>query len=244
MSKHLGLTLVELKRFMDMTPLFNDITFSKGKDVVLVVYEWGEGTAYVRWDIDDKKRKIRFSIDYGIRCDEAYTMQMSTFLTHLNAENDDVKMSLHPDGRVVSEGSLSYKNAPLKKDDFDNLFTSSFFFERFISELRKLSVGGFIFAQEIVKAKIDENRPILFDDFDDDDLDDISSPSLSGLFGSNTVSPIKTEPPNLDKFFQHMREVDTNSSFPKEIKKNENSELVSLINSVDKKDNDNDKEDE
>lgn len=238
MSRHFKETLEELKKFFNMTPLLEDITFSKYKNVFLAVYDygWGAGKAYARWDISNKKSNIRFSIDYGIRCEKAYIMQVSTFLTHLNEKNEEVKMVLHSDGTVISEGFLSFGNAPLKRDDFDKLFSSSFFFERFIDDIRKLSVGGFVYSREIIESKLEEDHSILLTDFDDDDeLEDIETPSL---FGASITPRKPPESPDIDSLLQKIDKQQELLRFQNDNIPNENSELVRLINSSNKKDDD------
>lgn len=238
MSKFLDCTLVGLKKFIKMTPYFEDTIFSKNK--IFVVYDWGHGKAYVRWDIDDKKRKIRFSIDYGIFCENAYVMQVSSFLTHLNEKNEEMKLILNSDGTVISKGSLSYRNAPLENNDFDELFSASLFFESFVDEIRKLSVGGFIYPHEIIKSKLEDDHSIFLADFDDDD--ELGEVETSSLFGGSINTPKLPESHDVDSILQRINERQESLRMQNENVPNENSELVHLINSSNKKDND-DKED-
>ena len=266
MSKNLEITMRQLKKFADMNPLIKDITFSEDKKTILGVYSWGYGTAYTRWDIDDNKKKVRFSIDYGVFCEESFRPQTSCFLSSLSSKSDEIKMMLYSDGRVISEGILSYKNAPLSKSDFDELFIESFFFEKFVDEIRKLSIGGFTFPQEIIERMLSESTPSLldFDGMDDidDDLDEIAPSSLSDS-PSNIRRTLETsEPPNFKEFFRRMREgenahvnrdenlIHTEEMIDKahrslptsmptydRLGKNENEELIKIIDS--KKDIDN-----
>lgn len=243
MSNYIGRTMVELKEFLKKNPLIKEITMSYSQDLVIAVYEWGYGTAYARFDIDDNKKKIRFSVDYGLYCEEAYIMQLSNFLTYLNEKTDEVKMSLYPDGRVICEGNMSYKRAALRKRDFDEVFTSCFFFERFIDEIRKLSVGAFVFTKEIIESKINEEHSDVLDDLDfdfdfDDDLDDLDEVSLPGMSEKQDTHPKFPKFPDFETFVEQMKTREDIPTSKRTNNKNENSELVSLINSASKKDDD------
>lgn len=237
MSNYLGRIMADLNAFLTRNPLIKDITISKDENTILAVYGWGHGTAYARWDIDDNKKKIRFSVDYGLYCEEAYIMQLSNFLTYLNAKTDEVKMSLYPDGRVICEGNMSYKRAALRKRDFDEVFTSCFFFERFIDEIRKLSVGAFVFTKEIIESKLNEDSFDLLSDFDfDDDLDDLDEVSPTGMSSKQDTSPKLPDLPDFETFVERMRMREGLPIPEPTSSKNENLELANLINSVSKKD--------
>ena len=217
MSENLKKTIEALKKFLDNTPFLEDVTYSRDTDLFLAVYDWGPGTAYVRYEIDDADRRVCFSVDYGLYCERPYIRQMTTFLTYINARKKDIKMTLYPNGRMICESTLSYKNAPLKHYDFDDIFIESFFFELYIDDLRRLCIGELVYPQEIVNEKIKERKSLFFKDFDDDDDDDdetvnIDPLALHNLLNGN-IEPIRSE----------------------------NSELVDLINTA--KDNDSDKED-
>jgi hypothetical protein len=235
--------MVELKEFLKKNPLIKEITMSYSQDLVIAVYEWGYGTAYARFDIDDNKKKIRFSVDYGLYCEEAYIMQLSSFLTYLNAKTNEGRMSLYPDGRVICEDNLSYKRMALRKRDFEEVFSSCFFFERFIDEIRKLSVGAFVFTKEIIESKINEEHSDVLDDFEfdfdfEDDLDDLDEVSLPGMSEKQDTSLKLPDLPDFEEFVERMRTREGIPTPKTTSNKNENSELVNLINSASKKDDD------